>query len=193
MIAYTEEENYRDSLALFDMVQAIASCPVPVISRVNGHALGGGCGIVAASDVSIAMDRATFGLTEVKLGLIPAVISPFVMNKIGKANCSKYFLTGERFNAANAQSMGLVNTVVSSEEELDAQVNHIAEEINKNSPAAVRAAKQLISNVSTFPGTFEAREYVSSAISKIRVSPEGQEGLSAFLEKRSPKWISKTE
>jgi methylglutaconyl-CoA hydratase len=162
-----------------------------VIARVNGAAVGGGAGLVAASDISVGVEKANFGFTEVKLGLIPAVISPFVIDRIGNANAYRYFLTGERFNAVTAKEIGLLQEVVASEEELDARVDIMAKEICENSPQAVTLCKKLIQGVqnkSYFEST--TRAYLANEIASIRVSSEGQEGLSAFLGKRKPAWKS---
>lgn len=118
MAKYTEQENREDSEKLFDMFHSISNCPVPVIGRINGAALGGGAGLVACCDMAFALSSSKFGLTEVKLGLIPAVISPFVMDKLGKANCSRYFLTGDRFDAQEAVRVGLVQESAATEAEL---------------------------------------------------------------------------
>lgn len=190
MADYTEQENADDSLQLFDMFHSIQACPLPVIGRVNGAALGGGAGLVSACDVAFSVEKAKFGLTEVKLGLAPAVISRFVMDKIGKANCSRYFLTGERFGAAEAVRVGLVQQYAADEEELDALVASTVASIDENSPAAVRACKVLIDRVSHMTIT-ESRPYVTAEIAKLRVSAEGQDGLSAFLNKRKPGWLKK--
>jgi len=192
MAAYTQEDNEKDSHQLFDMFHAIKKCPVPVIARVNGHAFGGGSGIIAACDIALAMSSAQFGFTEVKLGLIPAVISPFVMEKIGKSNCSRYFLTGEKFSADEARRIGLVSAVYTSPELLDEAVDNVVKEISLAGPNAVRICKDLISNVSHMsldePST---KNFVAKEIAKARVSVEGQEGLGSFLNKTKPGWITK--
>jgi len=194
MATYTQDENEKDSHKLFDMFNAIYSCPAPVIGRINGNAIGGGSGLVAACDFAFSDSKASFGFTEVKLGLIPAVISPFVMMKIGKGNCSRYFLTGEKFGADEALRLGLIQGRHDSVEQLDQTIDKLLKEIKANSPAAVRSCKQLINNVYHNLGTpkseglSDLKEQLTSEIARIRVSKEGQEGLSAFLEKRKPSW-----
>jgi methylglutaconyl-CoA hydratase len=145
---------------------------------------------VSASDISVALESAQFGFTEVKLGLIPAVISPFVIERIGSANAYRFFLTGERFGSSVAASIGLVQETVATEEQLNARVEQLADDIAANSPAAVARCKQLIQRVSSMGYLHpETRGFVTGEIASIRVSKEGQEGLSAFFEKRSPNWV----
>lgn len=191
MAGYSHEENKRDSLALFDMFKAIYDCPVPVIARVNGVALGGGAGLVAAADIAVAVEKAKFGFTEVGIGLIPAVISRFCVDKIGATNAARYFVTGERFKADEARRIGLIQETGATLEDVDAIVERLATTINNNSPNAVRAAKALWKNVLE-PGqsvnNSETRDFTAHAIASIRVSEEGQAGLSAFLNKQSPPW-----
>ncbi|HEY1428968.1 MAG TPA: enoyl-CoA hydratase-related protein [Candidatus Tumulicola sp.] len=176
------EENAIDAQRMSDMFRAIDNCPAPVIARVHGAALGGGSGLAAVCDVVVAADDALFGFTEVKLGMIPAVISPFVIAKIGPSNARALFLTGERFSAHRAREIGLAHHVVSNEE-LDPHVEKILSEMRSAGPYAVRAAKQLIRNV--LDASYEdSREITSHAIANQRISPEGQEGLRAFLERR---------
>jgi len=188
MAKYSEADNRADALKMFDMFYAIRTCPLPVISRVNGAALGGGTGLVAACDFSFAVDSAVFGLTEVKLGLIPAVISRFVMDKIGKGSCLRFFLTGERFSATTAGRIGLIQAHFPTVAELDIELQKVIDELAKNSPAAMRECKNLIEHVSTM-GLAQSKEYVASMIAQARVSPEGQEGIAAFLEKRKPSYL----
>ena len=174
------EENVEDALRLYQMMDAIDSCPAPLLAPVQGFALGGGSGLVACSDIAIAHPDATFGFTEVRLGIIPAVISPFVFAKIGAAAARRFFLTGERFDAPTAQRIGLVQEVT---DDLDAAVERFVGEILKSGPAATRAAKRL------------AREHpldaegLARTAAGMRSGDEGQEGLRAFLDKRSPRWI----
>lgn len=189
---YTEAENLADSDKLFEMVRSIYQAPVPVVARVQGSALGGGVGLVAACDVALSLKDAKFGLTEVKLGLAPAVISPFVLNKINFTAASRYFLTGERFSAQQAQQFGLVNDVVNTAEELDASIETVIKEILASSPAAVRKTKQLLRELQNETrSSDDLRSRVCSLIAGLRVSPEGQEGVSSFLEKRAPSWRQK--
>jgi len=187
-VEYTPEENYRDALRMAEMLQVIDECPVPVIARVQGAALGGGVGLIAACDIVVAADDALFAFSEVRLGIVPAVISSFVLRKIGVSHARRYFLTGERFSARRAQEIGLVHEVIPPEE-LDAAVEQILGEILKNGPRAVREAKALIRRLPTIPPE-KVREHCAETIARLRASEEGQEGLRAFLEKRPPRWVS---
>lgn len=184
----SEADNARDAAAMEAMFRAIDECPCPVIGRVHGLALGGALGLVSACDIVVTADTARFGFTEVRLGIVPAVISPFAMAKIGVPNARRYFLTGELFDASRAHVMGLVHEVV-VEELLDDTVNEIAESILNNGPQAVATAKLLVRDVAAMTRD-QARAYTIATIARVRTSPEGQDGLSAFLEKRKPKWIS---
>jgi methylglutaconyl-CoA hydratase len=181
-IDLTYEENVEDALRLYRMCEAIDRCPAPVVARVQGYALGGGSGLVACSDIVIADAGAVFGFTEVRLGIIPAVISPFVLPKIGAA-ARRYFLTGERFGAAEALRIGLVSKV--RESDLDQCVEEIVSDLLAGGQEAVRAAKKLVHEA---PGGEEAARIAAAR----RASPEGQEGLRAFLEKRDPTWRSRS-
>jgi enoyl-CoA hydratase/carnithine racemase len=172
-IDLTFEENVEDALRLYKMCEAIDRCPAPVVARVQGYALGGGSGLAACADVAVAATDATFGFTEVKLGIVPAVISPFVLPKIGQ-HARRYFLTGERFDAQSALRIGLVHEVT---EELDATVQGIVDELLSSGPNAVREAKQLIRER---PDGYET----ANIAARMRTSEEGQERLRAFLERR---------
>ena len=185
-VSYTQEENATDAGAMVGLFRAINECPIPVIGRVNGAALGGGVGLISCCDMVVASDRAKFGLTEVRLGLVPAVISPFVLGKIPKAEARRYFLTGEIFSAEAAQKMGLVQKVVSLET-LDQAVKLWTDALASNGPNAVREAKRLVFEISD-RATDDALQFAVDVIARLRVSPEGQEGLAAFLEKREPNW-----
>jgi methylglutaconyl-CoA hydratase len=160
------------------MVEAIDGCPAPVVARVQGHALGGGCGLVACADIAVAAPDAVFAFSEVKLGIIPAVISPFALAKIGPSAARRYFLTGERFDAESALRIGLVHEVAP---ELDAAVERIAGELLSAGPKAARWAKRLVQER---PGGPETARWIAER----RTSEEGQEGLRAFLDKRPPAW-----
>jgi methylglutaconyl-CoA hydratase len=173
-IDLSEEENVEDALRLYRMCETIDQCPVPVIARVQGYALGGGSGLVACVDVAIAEPGATFGFSEVKLGIIPAVISPFVLPKIG-AHARRYFLTGERFTAETALRIGLVHEVA---DELDAAVERVVGEVLTAGPGAVREAKKLIRKR-------PSGEETARIAARLRAGEEGQEGLRAFLEGRT--------
>ena len=185
-VQYTEAENLRDAAAMSAMFAAIDTLPVPVIGRVQGAALGGGAGLAAVCDVVAAAEDALFGFTEVKLGILPAVISPFALAKIGRSAARQLFLTGARFSAARAREIGLVHVVVPATELDDAVADYVQEFLTA-APEAVAAAKALIPNVWARPFS-EAAPITAAAIAQRRVSHEGQEGLRAFLEKRPPRW-----
>jgi len=171
------DENVEDALRLYRMCETIDRCPAPVVARVHGYALGGGSGLAACADVAIAAPDTTFGFSEVKLGIIPAVISPFVLPKVG-AHARRYFLTGERFDAETALRIGLVHEVAP---ELDEAVERAVGELLSSSPQAVREAKTLIRER---PGGEETARIAA----RLRASDEGQEGLRAFLDRRTPAW-----
>ena len=171
------EENVEDAMRLYRMCETIDTCPAPVVARVQGYALGGGSGLVACSDVAIAAPDATFGFSEVKLGIIPAVISPFVLPKIG-AHARRYFLTGERFDAETALRIGLVHELADN---LDDAVDRIVGEILTAGPNAVRAAKRLVHDR-------PQGEETAQIAARLRSGEEGQEGLRAFLERRTASW-----
>jgi methylglutaconyl-CoA hydratase len=176
-IDLTYEDNVDDALQLYRMLEALDSCPAPVVCRAHGYALGGGSGIVACADVAIAAPDAVFGFSEVRLGIIPAVISPFVLRRIGSA-ARRYFLTGERFDATTALRIGLVDEVA---DDAEAASESVVEALAAGGPEAVRAAKRLVRER---PCGAETAEIAAAR----RTSEEGQEGLRAFLEKRSPSW-----
>lgn len=173
------DENVADAMALRRMLEAVDSCPAPVVARVQGHALGGGCGLVACSDIAIAAEDAVFGFSEVKLGIVPAVISPFALAKIGPGAARRYFVTGERFDAGTALRIGLVHEVTG---DLDGSVERVLGELRSAGPKAARAAKRLVLEA-PLDGPETARR-----IAERRTSEEGQEGLRAFLERRKPGW-----
>jgi methylglutaconyl-CoA hydratase len=185
-VSYTEEENVRDAQAAARMFRAIDRLPLAVIGRIQGAALGGGAGLAAVCDIVVAADDATFGFTEVKLGIIPAMISPFALAKIGPSAARELFLTGARFSAARAKEIGLVHDVVPAAE-LDTAVSRHLQEILTAGPEAIAAAKALIPQVWDL-SVDEAAHITARAIATRRVSGEGQEGLRAFLEKRKPAW-----
>ena len=178
------DENVADALALRRLLEAIDGCPAPVVARVQGHALGGGCGLVACSDVAVAAPDAVFAFSEVKLGLVPAVISPFALAKIGPSAARRYFLTGERFDAATALRIGLVHEVAA---DLDEAVERVLTELRSAGPRAARAAKRLV-----LDAPLDGKE-TASRIAERRTSEEGQEGLRAFLERRRPSWVTERE
>ena len=185
-VSYTEEENTRDAAAMAAMYRAIDECPLPVIARVNGAALGGGAGLVACCDIAVAAETAQFGFTEVRLGIVPANVSTFVLPKIGARAARRYFLTGERFGAREALAIGLVHEVVAAEG-LDGKIDQLLQQILQGGPRAVSIAKELIREGLARPRD-EAIAYTARTIARVRVSPEAQEGLAAFLEKRKPRW-----
>ena len=185
-IRYSEAENLRDAQAMAAMFLALDQLPVPLICRIQGAALGGGAGLAAVSDIVAAEDRATFGFPEVKLGIVPGIISPFVLAKVGQAAARELFLSGARFSASRAKEIGLVHAVVPADE-LDAKVEEYVREILTGAPEAVAAAKRLIRDVWGRPPA-DAATAAAGVIAKLRVSVEGQEGLRAFLEKRTPSW-----
>jgi len=185
-VQYTEEENVRDATAASRMFAAINELPLAVIGRVQGAALGGGAGLAAVCDIVVASDDALFGFTEVKLGIIPAVISPFALAKIGRAAARELFLTGARFPASRAKEIGLVHAIVPAGD-LDAAVARYVAEVLTAGPDAVAAAKALIPRVWALT-TEAATPITARALAMRRVSPEGQDGLLAFLEKRKPSW-----
>ncbi len=190
MVQFSEEENLEDARTMARMFMAVAKCPKPVIARVHGAALGGGAGLVAACDIGIAVESAQFGFTEVKLGILPAVISPFVIQRIGAARAREYFLTGERFLASVALNIGLIQHIVVHEGALDALVDSKISQILTSAPGAVAAAKELIFGLAE--QTLESSpEFTAKAIAKVRTGAEGQAGMKAFLEHHKPPWIEK--
>src|SRR5262245_7752062 len=188
MVQYSHEENLADAQAVGRMFLAIAKCPKPVIARVHGAALGGGAGLVAACDIGIAIESVQFGFTEVKLGIIPAIISPFVIAKIGPGRAREFFVTGERFLAPVAMSMGLIQHVVSHEQDLDALVESKISQILTSAPCAIAAAKELVFGVTGQP-LEKSLEYAAESIARSRAGTEGQAGMKAFLERQRPPWI----
>lgn len=187
MINYDYEQNVQDANRLALLMQMLNQLHKPTIAVVEGAAFGGGVGLVACCDIAIATDKAKFCLSETRIGLIPAVISPYMINAIGERQARRYFLTAESFDAQQAQQLGLLHTVCTSET-LEAQLDALITTLLQNSPAAVIAAKQLIHATSRGPIDKPMREDTAHRIAVIRTSAEGQEGLQAFLEKRSPQW-----
>jgi len=181
-----EKENEADALRLSDMFATIDRCAAPVVARVHGAALGGGSGIIAACDIVIAADDAVFGFTEARLGIVPAVISPFVLRKIGQSHARALFTTGEHFDAVRALRIGFVHEVVPNAG-LDAAVARVVDAILACGPQATRIAKTIVRTVSMMSAE-EARVWTAQTTAKRRASDEGQEGLRAFLEKRKPDW-----
>jgi methylglutaconyl-CoA hydratase len=188
MAAYSHDDNVRDAQAAAEMFLSINSIPALVIGRVHGAALGGGCGLAAVCDVVVSEDSAVFGFTETKLGILPAVISPYALAKIGRSAARELFLTGMRFNAARAKEIGLVHRVVAASE-LDAAVQEYVNEGLSAAPTAIAAAKELIGKVWALSPA-DAKGVTAEAIARQRVSPEGQDGLRAFLNKTKPAWLA---
>ncbi len=188
MLNYTLDENIADAKRLAKMLQTIYECPKPVICRVQGAAFGGGVGLVSACDMVVAIESATFSLSEVKIGLIPAVISPFVLQKMPVSFANRYFLTAERFSSSEALRMGFISSVVSEPDQLDKVIEDWTKAILQNAPEAIDLCKSHIRDVlsSSFD---EGLEHASRAIAERRISKEGQEGMKAFFEKRKPYWV----
>jgi methylglutaconyl-CoA hydratase len=184
---YGEAENLADARALARLMQTLNEVPKPTVARVNGAALGGGTGLVACCDIVIASDRATFGTTEVRLGLIPAVIGPYVLAAVGARQARRLMLTGERIGVAEAARLGLVHEVVAAEQ-LDAAVERVVAEVLKGGPAALTAAKRLIGDLAGQPITPELIDGTAQRIAALRATAEAKEGVGAFLEKRPPGW-----
>ena len=187
MAGYSREENVRDAEAGARMFEAINTVPAIVIARIHGAALGGGCGLAAVCDIVVADEAATFGFTETKLGILPAMISPYVLQKIGGSAARELFLTGMRFDATRAKEIGLVHAVVPSEK-LDTTIDQYVGEALSAAPTAVARAKALIPRVLGRP-TAEVMAITTEAIAAQRVSAEGQDGLKAFLAKTKPGWV----
>lgn len=187
VVNYSYEQNFEESFKLAKLMYLIFTHPKPVIARVNGSAIGGGVGLMSVCDILIASENAKFGLSEVRLGLVPAAISPFVMSRIGEAKARELFITGERIIAEEACNIGLVNKCVKPDN-LDDAVDEKVDLIKNNGPEAVRAVKEMIFKVTQirFP---EIQEYTAELIANLRLSEEGQEGMNAFLEKRKPNWV----
>jgi methylglutaconyl-CoA hydratase len=187
--AYDDERNRDDARALELMLRTIDECPKPVIAMVNGAAIGGGVGLVAACDIAIAAAGAQFATSEVRLGILPAVIAPFVVRAIGPREARRWFLTAERFGAEEAQRIGLVHEMVPPEQ-LEARTSAMVAELLKAGPEALREAKRLVQLVSMMPqgGSIRA-EATIGMIAERRASAEGREGIAAFLEKRKPAWV----
>lgn len=184
MVSYTREENVRDSSLLAKMYAVIDECPLPVVGRITGAAIGGGVGLVAVCDIAIATPQTKFGLSEVKLGILPAVISPYVIAKIGVSHARALFLTGERFDAERALRIGLIHRVA---DDVDAAVAETVAQLQSSGPEAVRECKKLIAHVAAHE-RIDAISYTIDAIATRRVSEEGQKGMKAFLEKKKAPW-----
>ena len=189
MASYSFDENLRDANALANMLKTLNSMPFPTIARVQGAAFGGAVGLVSCCDMAVAAPKASFCLSEVKIGLIPATISPYVIAAIGQRASRRYFMTAERFSAETAAHLGLVSELVDADA-LDSRIEELVDTLLANSPAAIKAAKRLVFDVENRVLTDELIADTSERIATIRVSAEGQEGLNAFLEKRPASWIN---
>jgi methylglutaconyl-CoA hydratase len=191
MAGYSEAENLRDAIALAELMHTLSALRKPTLARVHGPAYGGGVGLVACCDIAIGTPAAAFSLSEVRLGLIPSVISPHVIAAIGERHARRYFLSAERFDAAEAMRIGLLHAVV-DESQLDATVQAMVEQLLKGGPQAQGAAKDLIRGVVNRPIDRGVVEDTAERIARIRVTPEGREGIGAFLEKRAPAWTRRS-
>lgn len=188
MADYDWDQNRADAGKLAEMLWAIYSCPVPIVGRIHGDCYAGGVGLAAVCDVLVAADAATFCLSEARLGLLPATISPYVIRAMGEQAARRWFVTAERFSATQAQAMGFVHELCTSET-LDAKVDEIVAALVANGPMAARACKQLVQDVAGRPIDAELRADTARRIADIRASAEGREGVSSFLNKRKPAWL----
>ena len=184
---FTVEENYKDALELAELMYKLYHLPKPTIARVNGASIGGSNGLVAACDIAIASHRAEFSLSEVKIGLVPACIGPYLLKKTGEAACRELFLSGERISAAQAKELGLVNEVV-THVNLTTRVREKISNLLTSGPHALAISKDLLGRISEMPLS-EAKDYTARVISELRTGDEAQEGMTAFLEKRKPDWL----
>lgn len=188
MIDASYEENLKDADQLGNLFKAIYDCSKPVIGKINGSAFGGGVGLISVCDIAVSVESAVFSLSETKLGLVPGVISPFVIKKIGSSNANRLFITSEKFTSSFAHKIDLLSDVALDVEDLGGKVNSIVDMILQNGPHAVSLSKQLVRDVSESDfntAILKSKEYIA----RCRASKEGQEGMSAFLEKRKPNWI----
>ena len=190
MAGYSWDENHADAGKLAEMLWSIYSCPLPVIARVQGDVYAGGTGLVACSDIVVSMDTAGYCLSEAKLGLLPATIGPYVVRALGEQASRRYFITAERFDAAEAHRLGLVHELASSVEQLDAKVDALSATLVANGPAAVKACKKLVQDVAHAPITAALRDDTARRIADIRASAEGREGIQSFLNKSKPSWLA---
>jgi methylglutaconyl-CoA hydratase len=189
VVTQSFDENLAESNALADLFWQIYSFRRPIIARVNGAAIGGGTGFVAVCDIAIAAKSAVFSFSEVKIGVVPACIGPYVVKKMGEGRARELFITGERMDASRAQAVGLVNRVV-EDDQLDVEVHKLVEALLSSGPEAVAMAKRLVAGVGGMSPE-EFRPWTAEMIAKLRVSAEGQEGMDAFLNKRTPSWVRK--
>ncbi|MBI2727562.1 MAG: enoyl-CoA hydratase/isomerase family protein [Polaromonas sp.] len=188
MADYTREQNLADAARLAEMMRTVYECPKPTIARIQGDVYAGGTGLAAACDIAVAVDTAGFCLSEVKLGLLPSTISPYVIRAMGARAAHRYFLTAERFSATEALRIGFVHEVVAADQ-LDGKVAELAQALVNAGPAAVKACKKLVQDVAGYDITPELIVMTVESIADVRVSPEGREGLQSFLNKRKPNWL----
>ncbi len=188
MSGYSWDENHADAQALAEMLWTVYSCPLPVVGRIHGDCYAGGMGLAAVCDVLVASDNVNFCLSEARLGLLPATISPYVIRAMGESAARRYFITAERFDAQRAQAIGLVQEVCAAEA-LDATVDQLVAALVANGPMATRACKRLVQDIAGRAIDAPLREETARRIADIRASDEGREGLQAFLGKRSPNWL----
>jgi methylglutaconyl-CoA hydratase len=187
IIHYSFEQNLEESHQLAEVLHKIYTLPKPTIALVNGSAIGGGTGFLSVCDIAVAAEEAKFGLSEVKIGLVPAAISPYVVRKIGESKAREYFLTGQRIAAHKAVELGLINEVV-PRSKLEGRVEEFIEQFLASGPEAIAICKELILNVPHM-SLEDVKDYTARMIANLRISEEGQEGMSAFLEKRKPRWV----
>ena len=192
MAGYSWDQNHADAQKLAEMLRTLDQCPVPIVARVQGDCYAGGMGLACVADVLVASDNVTFCLSEARLGLLPATISPYVIRAMGAQASRRYMVTAERFSAAQAHAMGMVHELVSPDA-LDAKVAEIVNTLVANGPAAVRACKQLVLDVAGRPIDAALREETARRIADIRASDEGREGIASFLNKRAPNWLEGRE
>ena len=189
MSTYSEEENFRDAMALGELMRTLHGLSKPTIARVQGAAYGGGVGLVACCDIAVGTQAASFSLSEAKLGLIPAVISPYVSNAIGERAAHRYFLTAERFDAAEAFRLGLLHELATTDDTMDDKINDIVTALLNCGPQAIKEGKSLIAAVANRPIDADIIADTAQRIARVRASVEGKEGVNAFLEKRKAGWI----
>lgn len=186
MVSYSKEENIKDSRLLLDLYEGIYSCPKPVVGRINGHAFGGGVGLIAVCDIAIGVPDQKYAFSEVKLGIVPSVISTFVARRMKLSDMRRLFVTGERFDSKYAKEMGILDFVVSADD-LDSMVEKYVKILRSSGPNAVVECKKLVAQCEKMD-VEKYKEYTVEKIAELRVSDEGQEGINAFLEKRKSKW-----
>lgn len=190
MMNFTEEQNVADALVLARLLRKLDEFELPLIARVNGNTFGGGVGLVACADIAIGAESAKFALTEVRLGIVPAAISPYVVDAIGSRQARRLFLTAAPFSAAEAHELGLLH-FTAAPEQFDQLINEQVDHLLRGGPAALRAAKQLVKRVAHFHDRDVLGDETARLLARLRVSPEGKEGLSAFLERRKSAWVPK--